>query len=127
MTIQEKFARLGIDNAPGQESLQKSQVLELRGEKLEGPAVDFSHGDVDAHIPTPGSFEIFAAGVEEGAAQAYTPYRGRASILEHVAASLSAFSGAKIDPTCNLILNNFSINRECFCKNFICDNFCCTW
>ena len=104
MTIQEKFARLGIDNAPGQESLQKSQVLELRGEKLEGPAVDFSHGDVDAHIPTPGSFEIFAAGVEEGAAQAYTPYRGRASILEHVAASLSAFSGAKIDPTCNLIL-----------------------
>ena len=104
MTIQEKFARLGIDNAPGQESLQKSQVLELRGEKLEGPAVDFSHGDVDAHIPTPGSFEVFAAGVEEGAAQAYTPYRGRASILEHVAASLSAFSGAKIDPACNLIL-----------------------
>ena len=104
MTIQEKFARLGIDNAPGQESLQKSQVLELRGEKLDGPAVDFSHGDVDAHIPTPGSFEVFAAGVEEGAAQAYTPYRGRASILEHVAASLSAFSGAKIDPACNLIL-----------------------
>ena len=31
MTIQEKFARLGIDNAPGQEALQKSQVLELRG------------------------------------------------------------------------------------------------
>ena len=84
MTIQEKFARLGIDNAPGQEALQKSQVLELRGEKLEGPAVDFSHGDVDAHLPTPGSFEVFAAGVEEGAAQAYTPYRGRSTILEHV-------------------------------------------
>ena len=92
MTIQEKFARLGIDNAPGQEALQKSQVLELRGEKLEGPAVDFSHGDVDAHLPTPGSFEVFAAGVEEGGAQAYTPYRGRAAILEHVAAKLSAFT-----------------------------------
>lgn len=104
MTIQEKFSRLGIDNAPGQEALQKSQVLELRGEKLEGAPVDFSHGDVDAHVPTPGSFEVFAAGVEEGAAQAYTPYRGRKAILEHVAAKLSAFSGAAIDPEQNLIL-----------------------
>ena len=104
MTIQEKFSRLGIDNAPGQEALQKSQVLELRGEKLEGAPVDFSHGDVDAHVPTPGSFEVFAAGVEEGAAQAYTPYRGRKAILEHVAAKLSAFSGASIDPEQNLIL-----------------------
>lgn len=104
MTIQEKFARLGIDNAPGQETLQKSQALELRGEKLPGAPVDFSHGDVDAHVPTPGSFEVFASGVEEGAAQAYTPYRGRKTILEHVAAKLSAFSGAAIDPEQNLIL-----------------------
>ena len=104
MTIQEKFARLGIDNAPGQEALQKSQALELRGEKLPGASVDFSHGDVDAHVPTPGSFEVFASGVEEGAAQAYTPYRGRKTILEHVAAKLSAFSGAAIDPEQNLIL-----------------------
>lgn len=104
MTIQEKFARLGIDNAPGQEALQKSQALELRGEKLPGAPVDFSHGDVDAHVPTPGSFEVFASGVEEGAAQAYTPYRGRKTILEHVAAKLSAFSGAAIDPEQNLIL-----------------------
>ena len=104
MTIQEKFARLGIDNAPGQEALQKSQVLELRGEKLEGPMVDFSHGDVDAHQPTPGSFEVFAAGVEEGGAQAYTPYRGRKIILEHVASKLSAFTGAAIDPAANVIL-----------------------
>lgn len=104
MTIQEKFEKLGIDNAPGQEALQKSQKLELRCEKLEGAPVDFSHGDVDAHVPTPGSFEVFAAGVEEGAAQAYTPYRGRKTILEHVAASLSAFTGAAIDPAENIIL-----------------------
>ncbi len=104
MTIQEKFDKLGIDNAPGQEALQKNQALDLRGEKLYGPAVDFSHGDVDAHVPTPGSFEVFAAGVEEGAPQAYTPYRGRKSVLEHVAASLKAFTGAKIDPAENLIL-----------------------
>ena len=104
MDIREKFFHLGIDNAPGQEQLQKSQVLELRGEKLDGPSVDFSHGDVDAHLPTPGSFEVFCAGVEEGGAQAYTPYRGRSSILEDVASSLSTFTGASIDPTENLIL-----------------------
>ena len=45
MTIEQKFDMLGIDNAPGQEALQKSQALELRGEPLPGPAVDFSHGD----------------------------------------------------------------------------------
>ena len=104
MNIVEKFSTLGVDNAPGQESLQKNEALDLRGPKLDGAPVDFSHGDVDAHLPTPGSFELFAAGVEEGAAQAYTPYRGRKEILEDVAAKLSAFSGAKIDPAKNLIL-----------------------
>lgn len=104
MTLEERFARLGIDNAPGQESLQKSVELELRGEKIDGDPVDFSHGDVDAHVPTPGSFEVFKAGVEEGAAQAYTPYRGRKTILEHVAGHLSAFTGAAIDPAKNIIL-----------------------
>lgn len=104
MTVAEKFERLGIDNAPGQESLRKSAPLELRGEKLPGVPVDFSHGDVDAHEPTPGSFEVFAEGVRVGAAQAYTPYRGKKSVLEHVASRLSAFTGAKVDPEENLIL-----------------------
>lgn len=106
MTVAEKFERLGIDNAPGQESLQKSAPLDLRGEKLPGIPVDFSHGDVDAHEPTPGSFEVFAEGVKLGAAQAYTPYRGKKSVLEHVADRLSAFTGAKVDPEENLILTN---------------------
>lgn len=104
MTIAEKFEKLGIDNAPGQESLQKSAALEFRGEKLTGPMVDFSHGDVDAHEPTPGSFEVFAEGVKAGAVQAYTPYRGKKSVLEHVASRLAAFTGAGIDPEQNLIL-----------------------
>lgn len=104
MTIAEKFEKLGIDNAPGQESLQKSAALEFRGEKLTGPMVDFSHGDVDAHEPTPGSFEVFAEGVKAGAAQAYTPYRGKKSVLEHVASRLAAFTGAGIDSEQNLIL-----------------------
>ena len=104
MNIAEKFDKLGVDNAPGQESLQKNVALDLRGEKLDGPAIDFSHGDVDAHVPTPGSFEVFAQGVEEGGAQAYTPYRGRKAILEHVAKHLAAFTGAAIDPSQNVIL-----------------------
>ena len=104
MTIAEKFERLGIDNAPGQESLKKSAALDLRGEKLPGAPVDFSHGDVDAHEPTPGSFEVFAAGVKAGGSQAYTPYRGKQSVLEHVASHLSAFTGAVIAPEKNLIL-----------------------
>ena len=99
MTIQEKFAKLGIDNAPGQETLQKSQALELRCGKLEGAPVDFSHGDVDAHIPTPGSFEVFAAGVEEGGAQAYTPYRGRKEIRDAIMAKLEGVPGVSARPT----------------------------
>lgn len=104
MTLEERFERLGIDNAPGQESLQGAVTLDLRGEKLPGAPVDFSHGDVDAHEPTPGSLDVFVAGVKEGGSQAYTPYRGKKCILEDVAAKLSAFSGAAIDPAKNLIL-----------------------
>ena len=95
MNIAEKFDKLGVDNALGQESLQKNVALDLRGEKLDGPAVDFSHGDVDAHVPTPGSFEVFAQGVEEGGAQAYTPYRGRKAILEHFGIDSGVFPVAK--------------------------------
>ena len=104
MTIEEKFSRLGVDNAPGQESLQADLPLELLGDPLPGEPVDFSHGDVDAFRPAPGSLECFLAGVEEGARQAYTPYRGRRAVLEDLAAKLSAFTGCPIDPARNIIL-----------------------
>lgn len=104
MNIEEKFAKLGIDNAPGQESLQKSVKLDIRGGKLMGDPVDFSHGDVDSHTPTPGSLERFNEGFKEGAVQAYTPYRGRKTILEHVANHVADFAGTKVDPAKNLIL-----------------------
>ena len=104
MNIREKFELLGIDNAPGQESLQKNMALDLRGEKLPGAKVDFSHGDVDAHQPTPGSLGVFVEGFLEGGSQAYTPYRGKKDILEQVAADLAAFSGAPVDPASELIL-----------------------
>ena len=104
MDIREKFRTLGVDNAPGQEENQEARELVLIGEPLSGPPVDFSHGDVDAHLPTPGSKVLFDAGVEEGAAQAYTPYKGRTALMERVAKRLSAFTGAPIDPRKNLIL-----------------------
>ena len=77
-TLLEKFAKLGCDNAPGQEGRQKAAALELRGEKLSGTPVDFSHGDVDAHPPIPGTLADFVAGVEKiGGHQAYTEHPGR--------------------------------------------------
>lgn len=103
MNIVEKFKRLGVDNAPGQEGLQKKVELHLRGEKLSGTFVDFGHGDVDAHVPTPGSLERFIDGVKEGAAQAYTPYRGRGCILKEVAERLSSFMGININPEKEII------------------------
>ena len=70
--ITEKFAKLGVDNAPGQEVRQSVSNLKLIGDKIEGIPVDFSHGDVDAFVPTPGAFDKFAEGYKKGGAQAYT-------------------------------------------------------
>ena len=85
-TLLEKFAKLGCDNAPGQEGRQKAAALELRGEKLSGTPVDFSHGDVDAHPPIPGTLADFVAGVEKiGGHQAYTEYRGGKGTREDLA------------------------------------------
>ena len=104
MTIREKFATLGVDNAPGQEENRKPDAALLEGVHYEGVPVDFSHGDVNAHVPTPGSIELFDTGFSEGAAQAYTPYKGRRAILGEVAEKLSAFTGTEIDPESELIL-----------------------
>ena len=97
MNIEEKFKKLGVDNAPGQEGQQRSVELELRGEKLEGIPVDFSHGDIDAHEPIPGSLDTFIDGFKGGGSQAYTVYRGKESIREYLAEKLSEFTGADIN------------------------------
>lgn len=106
MSIQRKFARLATDNAPGQEVRQSVGGIEalLRGAPLAGTPVDFSHGDVDAHEPTPGAFDVFAAGVAKGGAQAYTEYRGDIGIREAVAARLTAFTGAPVDARDGMIV-----------------------
>lgn len=102
--LEEKYRKLGIENAPGQESLQNKAELDIRGEKIEGAPVDFSHGDVDAFAPLPGSLEAFTQGYQIGGKQAYTEYRGKAAIREDVAYKLSAFTGAKIHPEEEIIL-----------------------
>lgn len=99
MSLEQKFLKLGTDNAPGQEVRlhAEGQSAQMRDDRLDGRRVDFSHGDVDAHAPTPGSFDLFAAGVSMGGAQAYTEYRGDMEIRELLAPRLTAFTGAPVD------------------------------
>lgn len=107
-TIEEKFLKLGIDNAPGQEVREslKEERLRLQGDCLPGIRVDFSHGDVDATAfePTPGALEAFVQGVHRGGSQAYTEYRGDAAIREKLALDLAAFSGHPISGADELII-----------------------
>lgn len=57
--LNEKFLKLGVENAPGQETLQNTTEIKPCGEKLSGAPVDFSHGDVDAFEPIPGTLDVF--------------------------------------------------------------------
>ncbi len=108
LTINEKFARLGTDHAPGQEVRQdqSGQGVTLRGDNISGTPVDFSHGDVNetAFAPTPGAFEEFAAGVGRGGSQAYTEYRGGGELREKVAARLANFTGNTVSASDELII-----------------------
>ena len=105
-TIEEKFKALATDHAPGQEVRQKAGDLAtmMRGNILGGVPVDFSHGDVDAFPPTPGSSEVWNDGFARGAQQAYTEYRGSAPIRERLAVRLGAFTGHPVDATNELII-----------------------
>ncbi len=94
--ITEKFAKLGIDSAPGQEKNQTVDALPIIGAKIDGEAVDFSHGDVDAFVPTPGAFEAFCDGYRVGGAQAYTEYQGKYAIRDEIAQRLTKFIGSPI-------------------------------
>lgn len=106
MSARDKFSKLGTDNAPGQEVRQETGDLHklMRGNALAGRPVDFSHGDVDAFTPTPGSFDVFAEGVRKGGQQAYTEYRGAAAVRENLADKLAAFTGAPVDAAEGMIL-----------------------
>ena len=106
MTLDEKFKALAADNAPGQEVRQELGDLGavMQGEKLEGVLVDFSHGDVDAFPPTPGSEVAWHNGFLEGARQAYTEYRGAAKIRNNLAYRLGKYTGKSISAVNELIV-----------------------
>jgi len=105
-TLDDKFRALEADNAPGQEARQKTGNLNemMRGEKYSGTPVDFSHGDVDAFPPTPGSSEAWKSGFAKGGQQAYTEYRGAAEIRESLAERLGTFTGSPISADRELII-----------------------
>ncbi|WP_261803341.1 pyridoxal phosphate-dependent aminotransferase [Variovorax sp. PAMC26660] len=73
---------------------------------MPGTPVDFSHGDVNATAfePAPGSLEAFVQGVHRGGGQAYTEYRGDASIREKLALNLADFSGKSVSAAEELII-----------------------
>ncbi|GIN23365.1 pyridoxal phosphate-dependent aminotransferase [Siminovitchia fordii] len=102
--VKEKFLKLGAEYAPGQEVRQNTNEVKLRGEKIPGIPVDFSHGDVNAFEPIPGSLDNFIEGVHIGGEQAYTEYRGSKMIRENVAEKLSNFTGTTINADQNFII-----------------------
>jgi aspartate/methionine/tyrosine aminotransferase len=102
--LNEKFLKLGVENAPGQEACQNTEKIILRGKKLSGAPVDFSHGDVDAFEPAPGTLDLFNAGVHYGGRQAYTEYRGSKAIREDIALKLANFTGATVEADRNIII-----------------------
>jgi aspartate/methionine/tyrosine aminotransferase len=107
-SIEQKFAKLGTDHAPGQEVRQGHHGSEtaLRGEPLPGVPVDFSHGDVNetAFGPTPGALEQFVDGVHRGGPQAYTEYRGGAELRNRLADKLATFTGRPVSSERELII-----------------------
>ena len=104
--LNDKFAKLGVDHAPGQEARQGATDLPLRGDILAGTPVDFSQCDVNANAfpPTPGSLEEFTAGVHRGGVVAYTEYRGSQASREDLAEKLAGFTGAPISAHDGLII-----------------------
>jgi aspartate/methionine/tyrosine aminotransferase len=106
MLITDKFAALATDNAPGQEVRQAAGNIGylIRGESISGRPVDFSHGDVDAFLPTPGALDRFTEAVAAGGRQAYTEYRGSADIRVELAEKLAAFTGASVSAEQGMIV-----------------------
>lgn len=104
--LSEKFSKLGVDNAPGQEKRQQASNIQFRGKDISGVPVDFSHGDVNenAFAPTPGSLEQFVAGVRCGGEVAYTEYRGSSSVREDLAGKLAVFTGVSVSADDGLII-----------------------
>ena len=100
-----KFQRLGVENAPGQISLQNAVNDPAACHKIDGVPVDFSHGDVDAFEPIDGSLDLFISSYKKyGTHQAYTEYKGKKELREYLSEKLASFTGAPVDPKSEIII-----------------------
>jgi len=106
ITLDERFKALAADNAPGQEVRQDLGDLNslMRGGRLDGIPIDFSHGDVDAFPPTPDSDVVWKDGFDKGTSQAYTEYRGLLTLRNKLAESLGKFTKRPIAADSELII-----------------------
>ncbi|MGB3152688.1 MAG: pyridoxal phosphate-dependent aminotransferase [Maribacter sp.] len=106
VTLDEKFKNLRTDDAPGQEIKQSLEdiITIMKGGKLEGVPVDFSHGYVDAFPPIPVSEKVWKDGFKKGGQQAYTEYRGAIEIRRRLVYHLSKFTGQPIMSENELII-----------------------
>jgi aspartate/methionine/tyrosine aminotransferase len=102
--LNSKFSKLGVDNAPGQEVRQVAEKIQFSGKLIPGKSVDFSHGDVNAFAPIPGTLDEFIKGVDLGGEQAYTEYRGKGVIREDLAKKISTFTGTSFSADKQLII-----------------------
>lgn len=102
--LNDKFSKLGVDSAPGQEVNHDTKGIQFLGESIPGKPVDFSHGDVNAFEPVPGTLDEFIKGVGLGGEQAYTEYKGRGIIREDVAEKISTLTGTSFSPDKQLIV-----------------------
>lgn len=85
---------LDVSASPGQEAVDRTRA----------GLVDFSHGDVDAFPPAPGSRNAVIAAIERGGSAAYSPYRGHRAVREHAARRIAEFTGAPVDSDTEIIV-----------------------
>src|SRR5699024_1362575 len=97
--LERKFYKLGVENAPGQKTNP-----ETSSEKVSNLIVDFSHGDVDAFNPIPGTLEKFIEGVRFGAGQAYTEYKGKGEIRSNIGNKISKFTSTTFNGESDMII-----------------------
>jgi aspartate/methionine/tyrosine aminotransferase len=84
-----------------------ASVLELDREVAAAPApddlIDLTHGDTRAFPPPDSAADDLAAAVHENT-EAYTDYRGSASLRAHLAPRLQTLLGREVDPASELIV-----------------------
>lgn len=100
--LDEKFAKLGVDYAPGQE--QAFETEQKKKSHTDRKKIDFSHGDVNAFEPLPQALEEMIKGIELGADQAYTEYKGKPETRDKIAKRISTFTGRQISGKNQLII-----------------------